>query len=429
MEQVQNQPLNITGAWPDRVVTVTPAQIDQNRQVITKSAMVFSAEVGMSAMLLLVIFAITRPEKRRTIVFAMNCVSLVMSCVRGILQIMYYDGGWSHLVVQTGVDFRLVHQRDFNNSMAAACMPIFIVLACELSLLFQMRIIYAAHERARFMLTIFCGILSFITTSLWIVSAIMNCFTIQSKDLSGNATLWGTPWYYQTARLLFAFTICFYSAILLFKLFQALRLRHRLGLRSFGPMQVITIMACQSMVVPAVFTIVDFAVDFNGFSSITQCVTIFSLPLTSMWASAQAADTRGGSRHSGIIKPRRMATGSSFSMDGSDDRNDAEFGSPHLVVRRVHPIGQPLDTMIMKSSGLRSDSFSTKGVSTEPVRVTVQQRNDTSSTVSTAASDEERSIGFGLACTSRQGGSNVENLSTTTTSIPTSETLSQSHWI
>lgn len=55
------------------------------------------------------------------------------------------------------------------------------------------------------------------------------------------------------SKILFAFNICFFTSIFNFKLWIAIRRREALGLPSFGPLQIIFIMGCQTMIVPGEF--------------------------------------------------------------------------------------------------------------------------------------------------------------------------------
>jgi len=79
----------------------------------------------------------------------------------------------------------------------------------------------------------------------------------------------------------------------LYKLVMAVRRRSKMGInvRRFGPFQIIFVTFAQCLIVPLVIYIVDFTLGSSSiYTTIAQVTLVCSLPLSSLWASADAKD-------------------------------------------------------------------------------------------------------------------------------------------
>ncbi|KAG5519272.1 hypothetical protein PMAC_001897 [Pneumocystis sp. 'macacae'] len=212
---------------------------------------------------------------------------LVAVFIRACLQCAYLTGNWTSYSVQFLQEFGLLSYNDFYISVVASCMPIFIILFIELSLLIQIRVIYATHKKLRTPLTIISCIIISVVIVFWVIAAIQNSMAILSQTHFGSSGIWGAPWPYTAARISFVFSVCLGCLVFVSKLFFAIYRRHKMGIKDFGPMQIIFITSCQTLIIPAIFIIIDFWIDITGFSSLTQAFVVMSLPLSSLWASSK----------------------------------------------------------------------------------------------------------------------------------------------
>ncbi|KAG4306027.1 hypothetical protein PORY_000015 [Pneumocystis oryctolagi] len=252
-----------------------------------QTSMIFSAQCAMSALLALVLLLTSKREKAKTLLFFLNIGGLTAVFIRACLQCAYLSGTWTSYSVQFLGEFELLSQSDFYISVIASCMPIFIILFIELSLLTQIRVIYATHKKLQTFLTIIFSIMTIIVITFWVISAVQNSVAILSQTHFGNRGIWGAPWPYTAARISFAFSISTGCIIFVLKLFSAIYRRHKMGLKEFGPIQIIFIMSCQTLIIPTIFVIIDFWLEITGFSSLTQAFVVMSLPLSSLWASSK----------------------------------------------------------------------------------------------------------------------------------------------
>ncbi|KAI9663641.1 MAG: hypothetical protein M1821_007131 [Bathelium mastoideum] len=91
-------------------------------------------------------------------------------------------------------------------------------------------------------------------------------------------------------------SICYLSLVFVLKLGYAIVERRKLGLKQFGPMQIIFIMGCQTLIVPGRFCPVIFCgIQYKAnlipqASSLVPTVVALFLPLSSLWASANIED-------------------------------------------------------------------------------------------------------------------------------------------
>ncbi|CCJ30269.1 unnamed protein product [Pneumocystis jirovecii] len=242
-----------------------------------QTSMIFSAQCAMSALLAIILLLTSKREKAKTFLFFLNMAGLISVFIRGCLQCAYLTGTWTSYSVQFLGEFELLSYNDFYVSIIASCMPIFIILFIELSLLIQIRVIYASHRKLRMPLTIISCVIISVVILFWVIAAIQNSMAILSQTHFGSSGIWGAPWPYTAARCL----------VFVSKLFFAIYRRHKMGIKDFGPMQIIFITSCQTLIIPAIFIIIDFWVDITGFSSLTQAFVVMSLPLSSLWASSK----------------------------------------------------------------------------------------------------------------------------------------------
>ncbi|KAG5436864.1 hypothetical protein PCANB_001617 [Pneumocystis canis] len=335
-----------------------------------QTSMIFSAQCAMSALLALVLLLTSKREKIRTLLFFLNMSGLIAIFIRGCLQCAYLSGTWTSYSVQFLGEFGLLSQNDFCISIVASIMPIFIILFIELSLLIQIRVIYATQKKLQMPLTIISCIITVIVLTFWIIAAIQNSIAVLSQTHFGNKSFWGAPWPYNAARISFALSICLGCLVFVLKLFFAIYKRHKIGIKEFGPMQIIFIMSCQTLIIPAILIIIDFWVEITGFSSLTQALVIMSLPLSSLWASSRMEknknnitqsyyeDIKGNRDYS--IKSSTNSNKSSY-MDSKQlpcymDFKTSSYTSP------LEYTGNPFDDNFYKNNNTKLNIFVEKSI-------------------------------------------------------------------
>nr|ABM91766.1 pheromone receptor alpha [Pneumocystis carinii] len=257
-----------------------------------QTSMIFSAQCAMSLLLAIVLILTSKREKRKTLLFFLNIGGLITVFIRACLQCAYLSGTWVSYSVQFLGEFELLSQKDFYVSIIASCIPIFIILFIELSLLIQIRVVYATEKKLQIPLTIAFSIIIIVVIIFWILAAVQNSMAVLSQTHFGHSGLWGSPWPYTVARISFAFSIFIGCMVFIYKLLITIYRRHKMGVKEFGPLQIIFIMSCQTLIIPAILILVDFGVKITGFSSLTQALVVMSLPLSSLWASSKVENNK-----------------------------------------------------------------------------------------------------------------------------------------
>ncbi|KAJ8103133.1 fungal pheromone mating factor STE2 GPCR-domain-containing protein [Lipomyces tetrasporus] len=287
-----NQPLEIM--FNGSHTTISATWIDSWMRESGISCTVFGVHIGAAAITAIILALLTKPNKRRTPVFILNEISLFLVILRAGLYINYVLGPFNTFGAYFSGDYSEVPYQALVRSSVTAFLQLLITFGVELSLLFQVRIVFDTHRRLQRIITAGCSVLVVIVMAFWLVAIVQNIGEImQAGEYQYLA------WAWTTAKALYAASISIFSGIFCFKLVLAIRQRRVLGLTEFGPLQVIVIMTTQTMIVPAVITIVELATNSGiVLSALPSLIVVLSLPLSALWASA-TNDAIGASRRSG----------------------------------------------------------------------------------------------------------------------------------
>ena len=234
---------DITGA----VDTFSLSDIDSYFFLKSRSLIVFGVEIGLCIMLTIVLLLLTKPEKRRTLIFGLNIAGLVLETIRFIVTAINYNSSNFSVGVQfLGATAQL--PGDFSVPLDIySVVTIFWYAVVEASLVLQVRVVFGAERKLQTILTLGLGFLFTVTAVLKIaVQAIIFKAQLQKEGTSGAAfnglDLAGT--------ILFTITVGISSAIFVGKLVHLIHRRKKMGFHAFGPLQVILIMGAQCLLVP-----------------------------------------------------------------------------------------------------------------------------------------------------------------------------------
>ncbi|KAI9784612.1 MAG: hypothetical protein M1839_001834 [Geoglossum umbratile] len=244
----------------------------------------FGCQLGASLLLLVVLAMLTGREKRRSPIFITNMLSLVLNSIRCFLQILYFTGPWSEVYAFLSGDYSRVPTSSYANSIAAEVFALLLLVAVEISLVMQSHVICATmREVHRYIVSFACAVVALIAIGLRFALMVMS---IKSTLTASPMSLW---WLASGSNIMTTISICIFCAVFVIKLGFAVLQRRKLGLKQFGPMQIVFIMGCQTLIVPATFSILTYFVDFPGMASLTLTLVAMLVPLSSMWASASVA--------------------------------------------------------------------------------------------------------------------------------------------
>ncbi|KAI4128989.1 MAG: hypothetical protein LQ341_006615 [Variospora aurantia] len=247
-----------------------------------------AAQLGASLIILIVLLLLTKPDKRKTPIFIINSTALVLNVLRSLLQCLYFTGPFSETYAYFSLDYSRVTTSDYASQVTIAVLMWLLLLFVEASLLLQIRVVCVTlldfYKRIIYALsTCIAGLAVAFRLALSIENA---------KYIVALESQFSLHWLASAANITTSVSICWFSLVFVVKLGLALNQRKKLNVGSFGPMQIIFIMGCQTLIIPAIFSVIEYFVPLPSIdSNVLTLVTIF-LPLSSLWASASVDNRR-----------------------------------------------------------------------------------------------------------------------------------------
>lgn len=206
----------------------------------------YAAQLGASVVLLVVLALLTKADKRSSPIFILNCLSLVFNVIRNVLQCLYFTGPFSESYAYFGQDYSRVPTSAYAISVTATVFTFLLLVCIEISLLLQVQVV-CLTLRQLYRHVIFAISLSVAMLAIGFRLALV---VLNSQAIVSLTYLTPLDWIINASSITATLSICWFCAAFITKLGFALYQRRKLGLRRFGPMQIIFIMGCQSLVIP-----------------------------------------------------------------------------------------------------------------------------------------------------------------------------------
>jgi len=245
-EEIASQTFNLTDITGN-VDTFTLSIFDAMFHDLGRSLVIFGVNMGMCITIAIVVLILTKREKRRTPIFALNIAGLLLQFLRMLLSAIDYNGP----------NFTLEYQMLGENALIpnSAYVPVYLYTFATIpwyiviisSLILQVRVVFAAEPKAQKFLTWGVAFLG--------LAAITFNITGEVEVFKGNVEKAGVsaewfPAVVETGRILYAITVGVASFVFVAKLMYLIHRRQKMGFKGFGPLQVIVIMGAQCLVVP-----------------------------------------------------------------------------------------------------------------------------------------------------------------------------------
>jgi pheromone alpha factor receptor len=219
--------------------------IRRNGQV----CVVYGAQLGASVLMLFVILITTRETKRRSPIFILNVLSLLLSFLRSLLQILYWLGPWNEIYRYLAYDYSTVPRSAYDNSAAAVVLTLLLLITIEASFVLQTNIVCLnTPPLLRWGVVVFSIIITLLTVSVRFVFCVRNIQGILKASYLPDTMMLG-----QASLITETVSIWFFCLIFVTKLAWALYQRRKMGLKQWGPMQIICIMGGCTMIIPCKF--------------------------------------------------------------------------------------------------------------------------------------------------------------------------------
>ena len=213
---------------------------------VTQS-IVLASQIGAALAILLVLLILTKSEKRRLPVFVLNGLALLLIFIDGILHCLYYTGPWYNPYAYLSGDYTFVPQSAKATSAAAELLAFFVALCLESSLVLQVYVVCATLDRKkRAAVMVVSALVALLAIGFRLAQVVINIqinIVMEAPNLS-------YAWVAKARDITLTISICFFSAIFCLKLGWAMYQRRLLGLKQFGPMQIIFIGGTQTLIMP-----------------------------------------------------------------------------------------------------------------------------------------------------------------------------------
>ena len=217
----------------------------------TAMGIVQGTQIGAAALLLTCLFLNTKADKRRSVLFLLNALALFLVVLRGIFSAVAFTGPFFDWYSYSTLYYANLHAAQ-TVSIAAALMSLTLIIVLEMSIVLQVRIVCCTVEPTwRHIITLFNTLLALSVIGLQLA---LNVLTIRWNILG---VLQQKDWQFErinklasVANITFVISLGISVAIFCAKLAFAIRRRRSMGMKQFGPMQVIFIMGFQTMILP-----------------------------------------------------------------------------------------------------------------------------------------------------------------------------------
>jgi pheromone alpha factor receptor len=214
--------------------------------------LVYGCAIGLSALMFISLLLLTQPGKRRSPIYVLNVIALVLDIIRSSLMAAWLDSMWNHPVTYFEGDYSRIGTADIAKSVAADVVKLLELGTILVSLTFQVRVIMStapAVQRALVLSIAFVVVMVIICVKLavTVVNArnIANFVPVDQYSLQYKLS--------DASEILQLVGVGIFLIIFMTKLGIAIRQRYRLGQSKFGPMQMVFIGSLQSMAIPSTF--------------------------------------------------------------------------------------------------------------------------------------------------------------------------------
>ena len=206
----------------------------------------YGAQIGASVVLLIVLLLLSKSDKRTSPVFILNVSTLALNVVRNVLQCLYFTGPFTEAYAVFSGDFSRVQTGDYASSVTATVFTLLVLLCVEISLCLQTHVV-CKTMRQLYRRIVFAAsvVIALLALALRLAYCIENSIYIVEAKGEGPLHRLGSA-----TTITETISICWFSLVFVTKLAFALNDRRKLGLVQFGPMQIIFIMGCQTLIIP-----------------------------------------------------------------------------------------------------------------------------------------------------------------------------------
>jgi pheromone alpha factor receptor len=243
---LDTQSFNVTGL-DGTPTTLSLVDIDLYVYMMVVAGVVYGFCVGFVGMQIIVLVMLTDAKKMRRPIIVLNLVSLILFEIRALMNTIELCAPFFTGIGETFIG--AVAQYTINpyiaNTLALFVQP-FLYMSIIASLILQVRVVFSSEIFVRKILTIFLCLFGSVLLAFEIAYCVYNIIANFQQAVTVNEP----AWLYPVTEDLFLTFLGISSLIFLYKLGITIRMRRRLGLKRFGPLQILFIMSAQCLVIP-----------------------------------------------------------------------------------------------------------------------------------------------------------------------------------
>jgi pheromone alpha factor receptor len=242
--------------------SITVADLDYWRLYGVRLAINYGSQIGATSILLFMLLLLTKSEKRRSWIFILNALCLVTNTVRSILYSLFLTGNYFNPYAIFSGDYSRVTSSNRATTIAANTMTLIVVILVMMSLGMQVWVVCITTPKIQriFIMSVTTIFALFAVGYRFALTVIGNALAMKDEGLENHTGL------QKQTQIFITVAIWIYCLVFTFKLGDAIFQRRKLGMTQFGPMQIIFIMGCQTMIVPGTLPL-------SPCPSITQTLT------------------------------------------------------------------------------------------------------------------------------------------------------------
>lgn len=227
-------------------ITVSMEFFDMYRSYTARLAIVDGAQGGATVTLLVVLLLLTRSEKRRSHIFIINALCLLSNAIRCILVSCWTTSTIFNPYTQITQDGSRITRGDVATAVTANVLTLIVTVLVMISLSMQVWVacITTAPVQRYIIMAITTVVACIATGFKAAMVIIMSQHTRDFTPLDPYKNLFMGSYVTQ------AIAIWLFSCVFTCKLGYAIIQRRKLKMPQFGPMQIVFIMGCQTMLIP-----------------------------------------------------------------------------------------------------------------------------------------------------------------------------------
>lgn len=228
-------------------VAITPLDVDYFYYYNVASCINYGAQAGACLLMFFVVVVLTKAAKRKTFLFALNILSLLLGFLRALLFAIYFVNGFNDFYAAFTMDFSRVPRSAFATSIASSVMPLLMTITVNISLYLQAyTVCKGLDDIYRYTLTILSFLIALIAIGFRFASTVINCMAIIALSASSVPLQWLNKGTLVTETI----SIWFFSVVFTGKLVWTLYNRQRHGWRQWSAVRILAAMGGCTMIIP-----------------------------------------------------------------------------------------------------------------------------------------------------------------------------------